>query len=130
MSLGERAREADHPGVELHDDRSRRQPGRFRLGGAARVIIDHPDALLSATGHLVDLSERGCQLRCRTRVDPYLAARVRIEVAGEPFWMPVIIRWVHRDGDEWTVDCAFDRPTSEKVLAIRELLGSHHRVCA
>ena len=130
MSLGEQAPGADHQSVEQRDDRFRRQHERFRLGGAARLLVDHPDALVSASGHLVDISEVGCQLRCGTRVDPHLAARVRIEVAGEPFWMPVVIRSVRREGTEWAVGCAFDRPTPEKVLAIRALLDSQPRVCA
>jgi hypothetical protein len=116
--------------VERRDDQTRRRHERFRLGGMARLIVDHPDALVTTGGHLVDLSEGGCQLRCATHVDAYLAARVRIEVAGEPFWMPVVIRWVRREGNEWAVGCAFDRPTPEKVLAIRATLESQHRVCA
>jgi hypothetical protein len=44
--------------------------------------------------------------------------------------MPIVIRWVRRDGNEWAVGCAFDRPTPEKVLAIRATLESRHPVCA
>ena len=116
--------------MEQFDDRSRRQHERFRLGGAARLIIDHPDRLITATGNLVDLSEGGCQVLCHTPVDSNLAARVRIEAAGKVFWMPVVIRWVRREANDWTVGCAFDRPTPEKQRAIRETLEARPRICA
>jgi hypothetical protein len=67
---------------------------------------------------------------CHGPVDSNLAARVRIEAAGKVFWMPVIIRWVRREANDWTVGCAFDRPTAEKLLAIRETLEGRRRVCA
>ena len=93
-------------------------------------MIDHPGGLISATGRLVDLSEGGCQLRLFHHVDPYLAARVRLDVAGQAFWMPVVTRWIRHDADGWTVGCAFDRPTAEKQIALREVLGTRHQVPA
>ncbi|HTD49922.1 MAG TPA: PilZ domain-containing protein [Acidimicrobiia bacterium] len=107
-----------------------RQHERFRLGGIVRLIVDHPGGLVTAIGHLVDLSEGGCQLRFHTRVDANLAARVRIEVAGNALWIPVLTRWVRRDVNEWTVGCAFDRPTLEKQVAIRDMLHSRPRLSA
>jgi hypothetical protein len=112
------------------DDRSRRLHQRFRLGGTVRLIIDHPGGIVTALGHLVDLSDGGCQLRFPTRVDPNLAARVRIEVAGRALWMPVLTRWVRRDASEWTVGCAFDRPTDDKQLAIHAMLHPQPRLSA
>ena len=100
----------------------RRAHERFRLGGLARLVFDHPAGLVTATGRLVDLSEGGCQLRFHAHVAANLAARVRIDVAGETFWLPVLTRWVRRDAGEWTVGCAFDRPTPEKQLAMRAVL--------
>lgn len=108
--------------MEHFGDRHQREHERFRLGGVARLLIDHPSGLITANGHLVDLSEGGCQLQFHTHVDANLAARVRIDVAGKTFWIPVLTRWVRRDGREWTVGCAFDRPTPEKQLAIRSVL--------
>jgi hypothetical protein len=116
--------------VEPFGETSQRQHERFRLGGVARLLIDHPAGLITASGHLVDLSEGGCQLQFHTHVDANLAARVRIEVAGKTFWMPVVTRWVRRDGNEWTVGCAFDRPTLEKQLTIRAMLETRIRLSA
>ena len=75
----------------------RRAHERFRLGGLARLVFDHPAGLVTATGRLVDLSEGGCQLRFHAHVAANLAARVRIDVAGETFWLPVLTRWVRRE---------------------------------
>jgi len=116
--------------VEQLVERAGRQHERFRLGGIVRVIIDHPAGLVTVIGHLVDLSEGGCQLRLHTQVDVNRAARVRIEVAGKALWMPVLTRWVRREASEWTVGCAFDRPTLEKQLAIRAMLQTQPRLSA
>jgi hypothetical protein len=62
-------------------------------------------------------------LRLHTRVDPNLAARVRLEISGTTLWIPVLTRWVRGDAGEWTVGCAFDRPTFDKQLAIRSMLA-------
>jgi PilZ domain-containing protein len=113
--------------VELFEDRSRRQHERFRLGGVARLMIDHPAGIITAMGHLVDLSEGGCQLRFQSHVDANLAARVRIELGGKDCWLPVLTRWVRRDAGDWTVGCAFDRPTLEKQRAIRAVLQTQPR---
>jgi hypothetical protein len=117
-------------GVEHRNDLARRQHERFRLGGVARLVVDHPDGLITASGHLIDLSEGGCQLRFFRRVDLHLAARVRLEVGGEAFWMPVLTRWIRRDPNGWMVGCSFDRPTEEKQLFVRALLDSQSQLIA
>ena len=116
--------------MELHGDACRRQHERFRLGGIARLLVDHPAGLITATGRLVDLSEGGCQLRFFRHVDLHLAARVRLEIAGENVWMPVLTRWVRRDAEGWTVGCTFDRPTAEKEQAIRAILETRAQLIA
>ena len=73
-------------------------------------------------GVLVDLSEGGCQLHFRQSVEPHLAARVRLDIAGNSLWLPVVTRWVRRAPDGWTVGCAFDGLTSQKTEMIRTLL--------
>ena len=117
-------------GVEHRSDLARRQHERFRLGGVSRLVVDHPAGLITATGHLIDLSEGGCQLRFFRPVDLHLAARVRLEVAGEAFWMPLLTRWIRRDPSGWLVGCSFDRPTDEKQRVIRSLLGTPTQLIA
>ena len=104
------------------DIRTRRRHERVRLGGIARLIVDQHDHMISAMGSLVDLSEGGCQLRFPRSVEPHLAARVRLDIAGEALWLPVLTRWVERDADGWTVGCRFDGLTPGKQEAIRRIV--------
>ena len=111
----------DIPLVDVIDIRGRRHE-RVRLGGTSRLIVEQRDTMVSAMGVLVDLSEGGCQLHLRQSVEPYLAARVRLDIAGESLWLPVVTRWVRRDPVGWTVGCAFDGLTPQKSATIRTLL--------
>jgi hypothetical protein len=107
--------------VEVIDVRGRRHE-RVRLGGTARLIADHHDTMVSAVGWLVDLSEGGCRLHLHQNVEPYLAARVRLDIAGDSLWLPVVTRWVRRAPVGWTVGCEFDGLTRQKTALIRALL--------
>lgn len=86
-------------------------------------MVDQHHTMVSAMGVLVDLSEGGCQLRLVRSVEPHLAARVRLDIAGNSHWLPVVTRWVRRSPDGWTVGCAFDGLTPQKAETIRTLLG-------
>ena len=125
MSRRGTARRADTDSVQVIDEKAQRLHQRVRIGGDARLVIDHPNGLVTAIGELVDLSEGGCQVRFHKHVDPYLAARLKLELAGKALWLPVVTRWVRRDAAGWTVGCAFDRPTAEKCEALRAVLSSH-----
>ena len=100
----------------------RRRHGRVQLGGRALLIVDPRRGLIGTRGHLIDLSEGGCQLSFRRHVDAHLAGRVRLELAGKALWFPVLTRQVVPDGGDWTVRCTFDRLTPEKHDTLRGLL--------
>jgi c-di-GMP-binding flagellar brake protein YcgR len=100
----------------------RRRHERVQLSGKALLLVDPRRGLIGAKGHLVDLSEGGCQLRFRRHVDADLAGRVRLELAGKSLWFPVVTRHVVRDGDGWTVRCAFGALTTKKRETLRAQL--------
>ena len=100
----------------------RRRHERTRLGGTALLLVDPRGGLIGAKGRLVDLSEGGCQLSFRRHVDPDLAGRVRLTVAGKVLWLPVVTRHVVSDADHWTVRCAFGALTTKKRDTLRALL--------
>jgi hypothetical protein len=78
--------------------------------------------MISARGHLVDLSEGGCRLAFRRHVEAQLAARVRLELAGRALWFPVTTRYVVSEADRWIVGCAFGRLTTKQQDALRAVL--------
>ena len=78
--------------------------------------------MISARGHLVDLSEGGCRLSFRRHVEAQLAARVRLELAGKALWFPVTTRYVVSEADRWIVGCAFGRLTTKQQNALRAVL--------
>ena len=83
-----------------------------------------------AAGHLLDLSEGGCAVLFKNRVEANLAARMQLEVEGKELWLPVVTRWARRDSQGWTVGCQFDRPTEEKQQAIRALVAERRNLVA
>jgi hypothetical protein len=103
-------------------DPTRRRHDRVRLGGAAFLVVDPRRGHLGAKGQLIDLSEGGCQLRLRRRVDAHLAGRVRLALGGKTLWLPVTTMSVRADRDGWTVRCAFNRLRAEQRDTLRELL--------
>jgi hypothetical protein len=122
-SLTAGAPDADTPEVNAIDSTTRRRHERVRLGGIARLIADRHDHMVSEMGSLLDLSEGGCRLRFQRAVEPHLAARVRLDIAGDALWLPVLTRWVQRDAEGWTVGCRFDGLTAQKQDAIRRILA-------
>ena len=87
------------------------------------MLVDQEQGASSALGHLVDLSEGGCQLRLQRSVGAHRAARVRLDIGGRQMWFPVLTRWVRPEGRDWTVGCCFDRLTPEKQESLRLLLA-------
>src|SRR5260370_936829 len=114
----------------MHDERPRRRQQRVPLGGSVRLLIDTPDGLVTATGHIVDLSEGGCAIRVHRPIDSNLAGRVNVEVGGRALGLPVLTRWARADARGWTVGCQFDRPTPEKQHAVRALILERRRLTA
>jgi hypothetical protein len=106
----------------MTDERSRRKYERIRVCGGVRLMVDGPDGLRTAAGHLVDLSEGGCAIFTKSRIEPNVAGRVQVEIEGKQIWLPVVIRWVRCDTRGWNAGCVFDRPTDEKQRAIRALV--------
>ena len=106
----------------MSDDRIRRKYERVRVCGGVRLMVDSSAGLRMTSGHLIDLSEGGCSVFLKTRVEPNQAARVEVEVTGTLLWLPVLVRWVRSDARGYTIGCSFDRPTSEKERAIRALV--------
>jgi hypothetical protein len=109
--------------MKVHRRSERRKHERVRLGGSALLFVDPRGGLIGVRGHLVDLSEGGCQLSFRRHVDPDLAGRVRVTVAGKALWLPVVTRQVVTDAaGHWTVRCAFGALTTKKQDTLRTLL--------
>lgn len=104
------------------DEHSRRKYERVRVGGSVRMMVDSSAGLRMAAGHLVDLCEGGCAIFLKARVEPHVAARIQVEVAGAELWLPVVTCWARCDSRGWTIGCSFDRPTPEKQRAIRALV--------
>jgi hypothetical protein len=125
--LSDQAAEADTDGVQVGSLNRRREP-RVRSTDGIRLLVDAPGGLTTLTGSLVDLSERGCALRLNRRVTTEQVGRVRVDIGGTAFWLPVITRWVRERSDGWTVGCEFDRPTAEKQQAIHALLLERERI--
>jgi hypothetical protein len=101
---------------------SQRKYERVRVAGYIRMMVDSSAGLQMATGRLVDLSEGGCAVFLKHRVESRVAARIQVEVAGEVLWLPVVTCWARGDARGWTIGCVFDRPTPEKQRAIRALV--------
>jgi hypothetical protein len=108
--------------MEAQRRTDRRRHDRVRLGGSALLIVDPRWGLIGAKGQLIDLSEGGCQLSFRRHVDADLAGRVRLTLGGKALWFPVVTRQVVRDGDGWTVRCAFGGLTTKKQDTLRTVL--------
>jgi hypothetical protein len=126
LSLGSHARRI--PGPEPRGPREPVTEPRRPIHGSVRVLVDTPEGLVGAAGQVVELSEGGCTIRVRRRFDPEFRGRVNIDVAGKALWLPVIIRSAREDHDGWTVVCDFDRPTPEKLEALRSLLAARRRI--
>ena len=97
--------------------------------GEGEVAADD-DGLRTATGEIVDLAVDGCVVRANRSIGPDLAGRVRIELAGNATWLPVITRSVRPDSRGWTVECAFDRLTPDKQRVVAGLLSDRDRLTA
>jgi hypothetical protein len=52
----------------------------------------------------------------------HAAARVRLNLAGNVLWLPVVTRWTRHDSTGWTLGCAFDRLAPKKQAALRTML--------
>jgi hypothetical protein len=120
MGCDEMTREAD--GSSPMIERSPRKYERVRVGGSVRLMADTSTGLCMATGYLVDISEGGCAIFTKTRVEEHAPGRVQVEVGSTQIWLPIVTRWTRRDSRGWTIGCAFDRPTDEKQRAIRALV--------
>jgi hypothetical protein len=112
----------------MRDERIKRRHERVRLGGSARMMVDTSGGLQMTSGHIVDLSEGGCAVLCKTYVAANLCGRVQVHVAGVEMWIPVVTRWVKGEARGWVIGCAFDRPTDEKLQTIRALLWDRRKV--
>jgi hypothetical protein len=109
--------------VPQADDRhDRRQRERAALGGRVLLIADPRAGLISAKGHLVDLSEGGCQVHIRSRVGAHVAARLRLDLGGTVMWLPVVTRWARPDATGWTLGCAFERLTPKTQAKLGRML--------
>ena len=100
----------------------RRRHDRIRLGGSAFLLVDPRRGLLGAKGHLIDLSEGGCQLSFGRHVDADLVGRVRLKLGGKALWFPLVTRQIVSDGVGWTVRSTFGGLATKKQDALRSLL--------
>jgi hypothetical protein len=114
----------------MHEERPRRQQKRLRLGGSVRLLIDTADGLVITNGQIIDVSEGGCAVHVHRPIDVNLVGRVSVEVAGQALGLPVRTRWSRADTRGWIVGCQFDRPTPEKLKAIRALMLERKKLTA
>jgi c-di-GMP-binding flagellar brake protein YcgR len=106
----------------MDDATSRRRHERVRVNGYVRMMVDTYAGVQSVAGHLVDLSEGGCSIFVKSRLEENAAARINVEISGAEMWLPVVTRWARCGARGWTIGCEFDRPTPEKERAIRALV--------
>jgi hypothetical protein len=106
----------------MSDGTSQRRYDRVPIVGYARMMVDTAAGVRMVAGRLIDLSEGGCSVFVKTRVEPNAAARIQVEISGTDIWLPVVTRWARGNARGWTIGCEFDRPTPEKEKAIRALL--------
>jgi hypothetical protein len=106
----------------MTEEPSKRKYERVPVAGGVRMMVDSSAGLHVATGRLVDLSEGGCAVFLKNRVEPKVAARIQVQVGGEEMWLPVVTCWARCGARGWTIGCSFDRPTPEKQRAIRALV--------
>jgi hypothetical protein len=90
--------------------------------GHVRMMVDTDAGVRMVAGNLIDLSEGGCSIFVKARVEPNSAARMQVEISGVDIWLPIVTRWARCDARGWTIGCEFDRPTAEKERAIRALV--------
>lgn len=100
----------------------RREHDRVALDGAALLITDPGREPNSASGHLINGSRGGCQLRLQRPVDPHSEPQVGLELAGDMQWFPVIISWVRQDRDGWVVGCVFEPLAPTLQVALRDVM--------
>jgi hypothetical protein len=101
---------------------SQRRHERVRVNGFVRMMVDTAAGVRMASGRLIDLSEGGCSIFVKHRVEENAPARIQVEISGTDIWLPVVTRWARCNPRGWTIGCEFDRPTAEKERAIRALV--------
>jgi hypothetical protein len=106
----------------MSDGTSQRRHERVRVNGFVRMMVDTAAGVRMASGRLIDLSEGGCSIFVKHRVEENAPARIQVEIAGTDIWLPVVTRWARCNPRGWTIGCEFDRPTPEKERAIRALV--------
>jgi c-di-GMP-binding flagellar brake protein YcgR len=106
----------------MDDGGSRRRYERVPVMGHVRMMVDTDAGIRMVAGNLIDLSEGGCSIFVKSRVEPNSAARMQVEISGVDIWLPIVTRWARGDARGWTIGCEFDRPTAEKERAIRALV--------
>jgi hypothetical protein len=107
--------------METHDGPERREHERVALSGSAMLLADPGGKSISVSGHLIDVSRGGCQMRLQRPVDPNTRAQVRLELAGDLPWFPAITSWVRQDHDGWVVGCIFDPLSTTMQDALRKV---------
>jgi PilZ domain len=73
-------------------------------------------------GDLIDVSRGGCQVRLQRRVDPHTTAQVRLALAGDMMWFPIVTSWVRQDSDGWIVGCIFEPLATPMQDALRKVI--------
>jgi hypothetical protein len=107
--------------MQVQGDQRRRER-RVQVSGSVRLLVDSADGLVTTHGQLVDLSEGGFAVHLSRPMDTHHAGRVNLVVDGKALWLPMVTRWARADSGGWTVGCEFDRPTPDKVQALRAML--------
>jgi hypothetical protein len=106
-----------------HDLPERRAHDRVPLSGIVMLLSDPGREPFTASGHLIDVSRGGCQVHLRRRVDPQTTAQVRLALAGDMTWFPVITTWVRQDSDGWIVGCIFEPLATPMQDALRKVIA-------
>jgi hypothetical protein len=77
----------------MSDGTSQRRHERVRVNGFVRMMVDTAAGVRMASGRLIDLSEGGCSIFVKHRVEENAPARIQVEIAGTDIWLPVVTRW-------------------------------------
>jgi len=90
-----------------------------------RVVCDSSFGLRPLLGDLMGITETRCLLRVYAEPDVGVAGRLEINTSGSVLSLPIITRWAHSTGRGWALSVDFDRLTSEKRGAIRNLVRQY-----
>jgi hypothetical protein len=101
-----------------------RRDERAPVTGTLRLMVKSGVGYVLASGQIVDLSAGGCGVRVGHReLEADLKGRIEVTIAGQPFSLPVVTRWVRTEPDgSLIVGCRFFELNLREQRAIHQLI--------